>query len=161
MTCLYAGYYVAELLLGLTEEYDPHPALYLAAQEALSTYEVADTTMLGVIRFELTILREIGQLPDFEYCAACGEELTTGRTFGFWVSEGGLICPACQKEEYAQISIHGGTAAALRLLASETDVGWKRLNLTAQQLKEVKLVTTSAICHVMGKRPKMLKYLNS
>jgi DNA repair protein RecO (recombination protein O) len=160
LTCLYAGYYLAELLLGLTEDYDPHLALYVAAQEALEMFRVSETTMLGVLRFELVLLREIGQLPDFENCAACGTELTEGRTFGFWVSEGGLICPECQREEYTQISIHAGTAAALKLLAGESDQAWKRLHLMPQQIKEVKQVTTAAISHVLGRRPKMLKYLD-
>ncbi len=160
LTCLYAGYYLAELLLGLTEDYDPHLALYIAAQEALEMFRTTDTLMLGVLRFELVLLREIGQLPDFENCAACGATLTEGRTFGFWVSEGGLICPECQKEEYTQISIHAGTAAALRLLAGESEQAWKRLNLTPQQLKEIKHVTTAAMSHVLGRRPKMLKYLD-
>ena len=75
------------------------------------------------------------------------------------MTEGGLICPDCQREDYTQISIHAGTAAALRLLSSESEQAWKRLNLTPGQLKELKHVTTAAICHVMGKRPKMLKYL--
>lgn len=161
LTCLYAGYYIAELLLGLTEDYDPHLALYVAALEALEMFQTSSSMLLGILRFELVLLREIGQLPDFELCAACGAELTEGRTFGFWVSEGGLICPDCQREGYTQISIHAGTAAALRVLASENEQTWKRVSLTPQQLKEVKHVTTSAISHIMGKRPKMLKYLNS
>ena len=123
-------------------------------------FQKTETTPLSVLRFELVVLRQLGQLPDFENCAACGIELTEGRTFGFWVSEGGLICPACQREEYTQISIHAGTAALLRLLSSESEQAWKRLNLSVQQMKEVKLVTTSAISHVLGRRPKMLKYLN-
>ena len=161
LVCLYAGYYVAELLLGLTEDYDPHLALYVAAQDALEMFRSTQSTMLGVVRFELVLLREIGQLPDFENCAACGAELTEGRTFGFWVSEGGLICPDCQREDYTQISIHAGTAAALRLLAGESEQAWKRLNLAPQQLKEIKHVTTSAISHILGRRPKMLKYLET
>ena len=159
ISCLYAGYYLAELLLGLTEDYDPHPVLYMAAQEALAMFGNSETKLLGVIRFELMLLREIGQLPDFENCAACGIELSEGKTFGFWVSEGGLICPECQREEYTQISIHAGTASALRLLASESEQAWRRLSLGPRQWKELKKVTTAAICHVMGKRPKMLTYL--
>jgi DNA repair protein RecO (recombination protein O) len=160
LSCLYAGYYLAELLLGLTEDYDPHPVLYTAAQESLGMFGAAETKMLGVVRFETVLLRELGQLPDFENCAACGTELSEGKTFGFWVSEGGLICPQCQREDYTQISIHAGTAAILRLLSSESEQAWKRLNLSPGQFKEVKHVTTAAISHVMGKRPKMLKYLD-
>lgn len=156
---LYAGYYLAELLTGLTEDYDPHPALYTAAQDALDMFRTSETTLLGLLRFELVLLREIGHLPDFESCAACGAELTQGRTFGYWVNEGGLICPECQHEGYTQISIHAGTAAALRLLSGESEQAWKRLDLTPQQMKEVKRVTTAAISHVLGRRPKMLSYL--
>jgi DNA repair protein RecO (recombination protein O) len=160
INCLYAGYYLAELLTGLTEDYDPHPALYHAAQDALEMFRASETTMLGVLRFELVLLREIGQLPDFENCVACSAPLTEGRTFGFWVSEGGLICPECQREDYSQISIHAGTASALKLLASEREQAWRRLSLTPQQSKEVKRVTTAAISHILGKRPKMLKYFD-
>jgi DNA repair protein RecO (recombination protein O) len=159
LVCLYAGYYVAELLLGLTEDYDPHPELYLAAQEALVSFAAPETARLGVLRFELVVLREIGQLPDFESCVACGSRLTEGRTFGFWVSQGGLICPDCQHEEYTQLSIHAGTAAVLRVISGENDDARKRLSLSAQQFKEAKHVTTTALTHIMGKRPKMLKYL--
>ncbi|HEY0980923.1 MULTISPECIES: DNA repair protein RecO [unclassified Schlesneria] len=160
LACLYAGYYLAEILLALTEDYDPHPVLYSAAQDALNLFQNSETMLLGVIRFELVLLREIGQLPDLENCVACGAELTAGRTFGYWVSEGGLICPDCQREGYTQIAVHAGAAAAMRLLSSESETDWKRLNLTPAQLKELKRITTSAICHVMGKRPKMLKYLD-
>lgn len=159
--CLYSGYYLAELLLGLTEDYDPHLALYVAAQDALEMFRASETTPLGVLRFELVVLREIGQLPDFENCAACGTELTEGKTFGFWVNEGGLICPECQREEYTQISIHAGTAEILKLLSSESEQAWRRLSLTPQQAMEIKRVTTAAISHVLGRRPKMLKYLDS
>lgn len=160
LNCLYAGYYLAELLLGLTEDYDPHRALYAAAQDVLQMFRASETTKLGVLRFELVLLREIGHLPDFENCVACGATLTEGRTFGFWVSEGGLICPDCQREEYSQISIHAGTASALKLLASESEQAWKRLSLSPQQFKEVKRVTTAAISHILGRRPNMLKYFD-
>jgi DNA repair protein RecO (recombination protein O) len=159
LTCLYAGYYVAELLLGLTEDYDPHPQLYLAARLALDDFGRSDQVRRGILRFELVLLREIGQLPDFEFCVACGAALTEGRTFGFWVSQGGLICPSCQREDDSQIAIHAGSAAALRMLAGDGDQAYRRLELSPQQYKEMKQVTTAAISHVLGRRPKLLAHL--
>ena len=158
--CLYAGYYVAELLLSLTEDYDPHPELYEAALEALRGFSRSETMRRGLLRFELVVLREIGQLPDFEVCAGCGVALTEGRTFGYWVSQGGLICPECQRQEYTQITIHAGTAAILRQMSDSEGQVWERLELTPQQYQEAKQVTTSAISHVLGRRPKTLQYLN-
>src|SRR5580698_2063003 len=35
LSCLYAGYYVAELLSELTDDYDPNPALFDLAEEIL------------------------------------------------------------------------------------------------------------------------------
>lgn len=159
LTCLYAGYYVAELLLALTEDYDPHPELYAAAQDALQSFANSPTMPIAVLRFELVLLREIGQLPDFENCAGCGAALTEGRTFGFWVTQGGLICPDCQHEEHTQIQIHAGSAAILRLLAGDSEQAWRRLTLSLQQIKEIRQIATAAISNVMGRRPKMLKYL--
>lgn len=159
LTCLYAGYYVAELLLNLTEEYDPHPDLYLAALEALEDFRQTEHTRRGILRFELVMLRELGQLPDFETCVACGAELNEGRTFGYWVSQGGLICPECQRDEYSQIVIHAGSAAVLRRLSEAGGESWRRLELSPQQYKEMKRVTTAAISHVLGRRPKMQSFL--
>jgi DNA repair protein RecO (recombination protein O) len=158
LTSLYAGYYLAELLLGLTEEYDPHPELYQAALEALEAFGEAELIRRAVLRFELVLLREIGQLPDFTWCAGCGAELTEGQVFGFWVSQGGLICPACRREEFSPTEVHAGSAAALRLMSGTGGQAWRRLELSPQQFKEMRRVTTSAISHVLGRRPKLLAY---
>lgn len=158
LVCLYAGYYVAELLLGLTEDYDPHPDLYSAAQDALQSFGDSRTTTTAILRFELVLLREIGQLPDFETCAGCGAVIAEGKSFGFWVTQGGLICPECQQEDYSPVTIHAGTAAALQMLAGEGEA-WRRLSLSPQQSKECRQIVTSAISNALGRRPKMLKLL--
>jgi DNA repair protein RecO (recombination protein O) len=158
--CLYAGYYVAELLLSLTEDYDPHPVLYDAAREALASFMTQETMRRGLLRFELVLLREIGQLPDFEVCAGCGALLTESQSLGFWVSQGGLLCADCQRQEFTQLEIHPGTAAILRLLSVSEGSAWQRLEMTPQQYQEAKHVTTAAITHILGRRPKTLQYLN-
>lgn len=158
--CLYAGYYVAELLTSLTEDYDPHPVLYQAARDALQAFSSAELLKISLLRFELVLLREIGQLPDLEVCAACGAMLTEGRRFGYWVSQGGLICPACQREDYSQVEIQAGTAMILRRLSEDDTSTWQRLQLTPQQFKEARHVTTVTFTHILGKRPKTLSFLN-
>src|SRR5256714_9347687 len=72
LPALYAGYYVAELLGDLTEDYDPHPVLFdeaLATLEALGTKNVAAGPRLA--QFEMTLLRELGYLPSLETCGHC------------------------------------------------------------------------------------------
>src|SRR5438309_6360252 len=73
LPALYAGYYIAELLSDLTEDYDPHPRLFDEAVEtlhALGSPEVAAGQRLA--RFEVVLLQELGYSPVLDACAACG-----------------------------------------------------------------------------------------
>ncbi|HUG90455.1 MAG TPA: DNA repair protein RecO [Planctomycetaceae bacterium] len=155
----YGGFYVAELLNGLTEEYDPHPRLYDQALATLDRLAAAPEPRLAVLRFELVLLREIGQLPALEGCVVCGEPVNTETTYALWVSQGGLICRTCQREEYHARPIPAGTVALLRQLASENETLLDRLQAAPAQLNQLRTLATTAISHVLGKRPRMLRYL--
>ena len=154
---LYSGYYIAELLDGLTQEYDPHPQLYDAASGTLQSLSGDGDPRLTLLRFELELLREIGHLPDFEACSLCHEPIEFGQGARFWVSQGGLICPQCGRPEYQHTEVHGGTIAVLQRLAA--DEHWRRLSVSAQQFKELRRIVTAAICYVLERKPRMLKYL--
>lgn len=155
---LYGGYYVAELLDALTEEYDSHPQLYLQSTNTLRRLAKARTSKLSIITFELAVLREIGQLPAIDFCVACDAPIQANQSYGFWVAQGGLICPNCQKSEYQRNLLDAGTISILRHLAAEPD-SIDRLNVTSQQLAHLHGFTTSAISYVLGRRPKMYRYL--
>lgn len=158
---LYCGYFVAELLDGLSEEYDPHPHLYDEALTTLTACAVDGPLELGLLRFELTVLREIGQLPNFHECVLCGEPAVADVSFDFKVSQGGLVCRNCQGEgTYANPErIPAGSLAVLHCLLGETQTAWQRLAPSPTQLGEIHSVVTAAICHALGRRPRMLNYL--
>ena len=63
---LFSGFYLNELLIKLLARLDPHPALWDAYAEAVARLQGRDESGLQpVLRaFELTLLREIGVLPD-------------------------------------------------------------------------------------------------
>ncbi len=64
LSSVYAGYYVAELLTELTDDYDPCPELFDAAVETLQGIADDGTVIAALIaRFELTALRLLGHLP--------------------------------------------------------------------------------------------------
>lgn len=158
---LYCGYFVAELLDGLSEEYDPHPHLYDEAQATLTAFAADAPLELGLLRFELIVLREIGQLPNFHECVVCGEPAVAELSFDFKVSQGGLVCRNCQGEQtYANADrIQAGSLAVLQCLESETETAWQRLVPSPTQLKEIRSVVTAAISHALGHRPRMLNFL--
>ena len=159
MESFYAGCYIAELLAGLTEDYDPHPELFDAARWALAEFSTEGDYRLPLLRFELTLLRENGQLPAFDECVHCGESISVGGRYSFWVSQGGLLCPSCQKQEYATHQVQAGTVAILRRLAEASDSAASRMTASPQQLKELRHTLTAAISGILGRRPKSLSYL--
>ncbi len=160
MLSLYGGYYVAELLAGFTEEDDPHPQLYEAAIQTLDALTNRPDSRLTIIQFELAIMREIGQLPAFDACLACGEPVTENRTYALWVNQGGLICQRCQRESYQpqSTSVPAGTVMLLRRL-SQPESDPARIAVSEQQIRQMRQVTTAAISHGLGRRPKTLRYL--
>ena len=158
MNGYYAGCYIAELLAGLTEPYDPHPELFDAATEVLNTLSQGGDFRLPVLAFELRVLQEIGQLPSFDECIHCGVAIESRGSASFWMSQGGLLCPNCQQEEYSDHPIQGGTVAILRALS--TDLGSRsRITASDRQLREMRHTLTSAVSAILGRRPSTLRFL--
>lgn len=159
LACLYGGYYVAELLDALTEEYDPHSLLF---DEAVLTLErlSGDTPFdISILRFELVLLREIGHLPALEACLMCGEPAGSASRYGFQASQGGLICQNCFGEEAPRYLVTPGGVAALRNLASTSTAAVRNLAVSPSQMREMRSVVNAAIAGILGRRPKTLRFL--
>ncbi len=155
----YGGYYVAELLAGLTAEADPHPQLFDESLHALSRLQEANPK-LAVLRFELAVLREIGQMPVLDQCVHCGRTGVGEGNWSFSVSQGGLVCSRCLKEFETGKPISAGTLAVLRRLSERANAVVDRLEVSAMQLREARQLVTPAIVQALGHPPKMLRYLS-
>lgn len=156
---LYAGYYLAELLDSLTELTDPHPDLYAEALQTLERFTGEVPLELAILRWELVLLNEIGQLPMLEGCAECGRPVAPDVWFDFSVGQGGLICPNCHPEADHARPLQPGTLVILNQVLNGQSAAWQRLLVSPVQLRELRRVMTPTICHVLGKRPKMFGYL--
>jgi DNA repair protein RecO (recombination protein O) len=156
---LYAGYYIAELLDALSEEYDAHPVLFDEAISLLDLLQHDDQMPLCVLRFEAVILREIGQLPSLENCLVCDEPLAGTSRFAFRPVQGGFLCPSCLGDHPARHVVSAGAIAALRGLAAESGTQWQRLELSPAQLAELRAIHNSSIAAILNRHPKMLRYL--
>ncbi|WP_437186107.1 DNA repair protein RecO [Planctomicrobium sp. SH668] len=157
---LYGGYYVAELIDALTEEEDPHESLYTIAVDTLSRLASSNSIFVPICHFEISLLREIGQIPDFETCIICHREIEDGESSRFWVAQSGLICSSCGSSEYQTAEFHPESLTVLRSLASEQVPELDLSALQGRTIKEVRRLLAAAISHVLGKRPKTLPLLN-
>lgn len=165
LTALYGGYYVADLLNGLTAEYDPAPDIFNLATDTLTQLTSAEQfPFTSVVEFEIGVLRYSGLLGSLTECVACGSSLTrpgqpSSGDFVHWVSKGGLLCADCRRPEYAGRQISAGSVAVLRQLNSEDSALSGRVRLTKLQIHECHHFAVSAITSILGRRPSTLRYL--
>jgi DNA repair protein RecO (recombination protein O) len=157
---LYAGYYLAELLVSLTEQYDPHPILFDQALEDLERLSSGEPSGLVCLRFEVTVLREIGLLPEFGGCAVCETPVTADRRYAYWVAHSSLICESCQQHIPSSDQLSAETVGLLSQLTLDTKLSHVLNRASTEQIRQMRRVFTAAISYTLGRRPKMLKYIS-
>lgn len=156
----YAGCYVAELLNGLSEDFDPAPDVFTLASESLNFLSSPDFPVHSVlIHFEVSLLQLIGLLPNLFECSVCGGEVLLDSKFAHWVSQGGLLCGGCRREEFAGTSISTSSLTALKDIVQQPTGRTALVPLTSQQEKECHRFAVSAITHALGRRPSTLRYI--
>lgn len=169
LPALYAGYYVAELLSEMTDFHDPHPRLFDAARVTLRHLSDPNLRPHRVIRFELACLREAGHAPALDACVSCGKAvLPPGSKSGssqwdvvaFGLTLGGVLCPSCRHGQTHVAALSARTLESLRLLALPGD-GWRTLDLRPDRglFGPIRGTIGSVICHLIGRRPRLLPYL--
>ena len=158
LAALYGAYYVAELLGDWTSDYDPHPALFEEALDALRTLGQPEGDEVGprVMRFELTLLHELGYGPALEACAACGGP--SGESgLAFSAAAGGVVCERCRPGQRECRPLSAAAHELLRALAAPGD-GWRRSWDRATRA-EVRQLLGQYVTYLRGTRPRLLPYL--
>ncbi|MFZ0033708.1 MAG: DNA repair protein RecO [Sedimentisphaerales bacterium] len=147
----------AELVNGLTNEYDPHPELFDAFLQFLQdTNERQGQKALSLlILFQLTLLREIGLMPILNACANCKTSYgsrAASDEFYFSSSANGIVCRDCEASFPDKIKL---TKNAANCLANA------KLLVEAEEktLDEIQLVLVKHFTEILHRQPKMAKYV--
>ena len=156
---LYAGYYVAELLDDLTEDHDPHPLLFDAANEALADLNSDLPVAPRVLRFELIALGVLGHLPSLSTCAECGRPVEAAGRLPFSLAAGGVLCSQCRPGKQQVISVSAGVIRALEKFAEQGSDAWRRIVLDRKTAGELRGVLNRYLVHLLGHQPRLHKYL--
>jgi DNA repair protein RecO (recombination protein O) len=156
---LYAGCYVAELLIELLQEQDPHPALFDVAVETLRALEIGEKIRLILRHFELGILSETGHMPQLEVCVDCGQALTASGPYGFSFNAGGVLCGQCASKNRGSMRLQRGSVKVLHLLSGRQGSQWRRLQLSGAVDREVAAVTRGSILRLVGRELRTAQYL--
>ena len=157
---LNCSFFAAELINQLTDEYDPHPQLFdsflqflqntSALRDALHT---SRDTLAMLILFQLALLKEIGLQPILNVCANCKNRFApeTLETY-FSSAANGLICRDCEAAFPDRIKVVGTAGGYLVNLKLMADAEEKVLN-------EIEKILISHFTELLGRPPKMAKYI--
>jgi len=159
LSCLYAGYYVAELLRDLTDTDDPHPELFDAADQTLIALQGARDLFRVVLRFEMTALRLLGHAPALHGCAACGESIELSGRVPFGQVAGGLLCPRCRPGQRQVVSLTAGAVRVLQQFAAGGLESWQEVAVDAKIRGELRGLMNQYLCNLLDHRPRMHQYL--
>lgn len=113
-----AAQYCAEITSRMTEDWDPHQALFTELAATLSDLSQLNEVLARVVRFQWILLEQVGSQPQLDGCVSCARETQLTHFSSF---EGGLICRNCEVGRVEKWEIATATINALRSLASQDD----------------------------------------
>jgi DNA repair protein RecO (recombination protein O) len=159
---LHAGYYVADLLDELTDDYDPHPLLFDVAEAALRRLGSAAGGEVApgaeILRFELLALRELGYLPTLEECVECGRQVEADGRVAFGLLSGGVLCRECRPGKRQVVSLSRQSWQTLVAFA-KADETWRTTPLSREARGEVRGAMVQFIAGIIGHEPQSAAYL--
>ncbi|MHC4627176.1 MAG: DNA repair protein RecO, partial [Planctomycetota bacterium] len=131
---LYCCYFAAELVDGLTDDYDPHPELFKDFLQFLqNTNEQQETRddrrriLALLILFQLSLLNSVGLKPILSHCVNCKTKYEIRGTryeYYFSSSANGLVCRDCEIGFADKIRLNKNVADCLtnlRQIAASTE----------------------------------------
>ncbi len=152
--CLFS----TELLNKFTHDYDPHPKLFddflqflQNAQENKNKHQM----LALLILFQLSLLKEVGLRPVLNACANCNTQYAIRNTqyeVYFSSSANGLICRDCEASFPDKLRLTQTAAnclSNLKLLAESPE----------KTLIEIETVLVHHFTELLGRKPKMAKYI--
>lgn len=158
---LYAGYYVAELLRELTDDFDPHPELFDLADETLQGLAAGEPVERRIVRFELGMLRLLGHVPSLDQCVECSATVKPTGRVAFGLLDGGVLCKKCRPGKRQVVSVSGGALQTMIRLADPQNRNWQRIEINPRTLGETRGVLNHYISHLLGRKPRMQQYLGT
>ena len=137
---LYCGFYLNELLMRLTERYDPYPELFHLYSGTLN--KLAHTVDIEVLlrRFELGLLAQLGYAMELKTEAVTGKNIDPNAFYTYQAESGAVHSPVRGNANLVQ-------GATLLALADVDSV------LSPEQKKQARNLMREILKHYLGEKP--------
>jgi DNA repair protein RecO (recombination protein O) len=153
---LNCAYFASELVDRLTDECDPHPALFdafLAFLRGVSVARHRAGILALLVAFQVSLLKEIGLSPVLDACVNCRRGFAPPWPQAYFSSsECGLLCGDCEGSFPDRVAIGAEAAACLA-------GGRAPATADAEALNEAEQVLVSYLTGIMGRPPRMAGFV--
>jgi len=151
--------WVCELLARLTRERDVNEELFRLVWEWLERIAADGGGRLGQLAFESRCVRLLGFAPRADRCVACERAAEGAAEAWFGASAGGMLCGACRGSDRDAIRVSAGTLALLDNLAWGRTTDVERIRANDAALRELRAVLSAWVTRLVGREPRILRYL--
>lgn len=151
-------HYILELVDAFTVEGSPNQPLFdllLATLKHLCRGECAETVLRY---FELQLLHHVGYRPQLRRCVICNSPLKKGVNF-FSSSEGGVLCPECNREGLMSRPISVNVLKVLRLWQNCDYATASRVKMPSGLCSDLRQLMPQYIIYLLQKEVKSLAWL--
>ena len=157
---LYCCYFAAELVDGLTDDYDPHPELFEGfiqflqnANEQQAANDDRRNMLALLVLFQLSLLNNVGLQPILNTCVNCKDPFSPNSLDSYFSSSAnGLVCRDCEINFADKIRLSKNAAACL--------VNLKQIAKSPERtLDEIENILAYHFTELLGRRPRMAKHI--
>ncbi len=155
---LYACLYIVELVKTLTDRTDASPELFELVRGTVEAIDTGQPVVEQLLRFELRLLKQIGQQAELFQCVGCGRTVAEAAQMAINVSAGGVICDSCRIGKQGTARIHLETLTTMKALCDE-NIPLEQLQIAPQSRGEIRGLLDQKMAELLGHRPRMFHYL--
>ena len=73
--------------------------------------------------------------------------------------DGGVLCEACREGKKQVVMVSAGVLRAMAQLADPDGHAWRRMEIDARSLGELRGLMNHYLAHLLGQKPRMHEYL--
>lgn len=118
LAAMNAAQYAADRTAQMTEENDPHPALFDALRSLFEHID-ARAPLAMLVHYLWALLRETGLMPELRTCTGCQTTLSAGGPVYFSSRQGGLLCRDCEPAYVEKRRVERSVLSVLAALVAE------------------------------------------
>lgn len=138
----------AELVDRFSKDRDPHPGLYDTFLACLRQILELNKALVGLIAFELELLRHVGMQPVLDRCGNCGQRFSESWHECFFSPQAnGLVCKDCEGAFPDRLAVFTGL---VRLLQDRAAL----ISTPRRELIEAQRLVIAHISSILGRPPR-------